>query len=231
MFISLDDSYKQTKRIKIDGTPIGPPFAELAEWIAARFEVHVLNVILEKVAPGIQRSWLSRLTVMTEWPEEERKIGTELAGPLRGYAWYDESKQREIRERFALVVDEATRRTTEKTRFFTIFTAFEPLAKREANWRITDGEIANLQLALKDDDLWTIRRSVDSVTFFLYTDAQVKAHQASGAGERFARAYARVAAPYDEFGYLAKQPISVTLDSKEMFDNVFHSNWSCYDKG
>jgi hypothetical protein len=108
--------------------------------------------------------------------------------------------------------------------------AFEPVARTEANRRVTDDAIERLRKTLNCPDLWKVRRSFENVTFFFYTDAQVKAKEASGAPDRFAQAYARLTAPYDEFGYLAKRPISVRLDSKENFDLIYQGNWFYYDK-
>jgi hypothetical protein len=41
MITSADDDYRDTKRVRIHGTPLAPPFNEVGEWIAARYGVHV----------------------------------------------------------------------------------------------------------------------------------------------------------------------------------------------
>jgi hypothetical protein len=37
MITPADDDYIVTKRLKIHGTPLPPPFKELADWISARY--------------------------------------------------------------------------------------------------------------------------------------------------------------------------------------------------
>ena len=196
------------------------PFRELADWISAHYGVHVLNILLDTVEPDDR----PRLNVVLEWTEDERKFRQ---GPFLSF---DATRQREIGDRLAASTDEALGRKSDMGRLVVIFSAFEPIARAEANQRVTEADIEQLTKTLADRDLWKIRKGFGTVTFFLYTDAQVKARETSGARARFARAYAQIVAPYDEFGYVAKRGITVGLDSKENFDSVYRGSWFYYDK-
>jgi hypothetical protein len=220
MIAPSDDDYRDTRRLKIHGTELPSPFKELAKWIAARYGVHVLNIILDTIEPDGR----PRLSVILEWAGEERRFMEEQ------FPNFDPPKQCEVRERFAAIAGEQANRKIDMARLLVIFSSFEPVARTDANWRVTDRDIEQLKRALNDNDLWEIRRGFATVTFFFHTDAQVKANEASGARERFALAYAQLTAPYDEFGYLAKRGITVCLDSKENFDSVYRGNWVYYDK-
>ena len=46
--------------------------------------------------------------------------------------------------------------------------------------------------------------------------------------EEFELAYSKVVAPYDEFGYLAGNPIIPEIDSKENFDKNYNGSWFAY---
>jgi hypothetical protein len=220
MITPADQDYKDSKRVKIHGTPLPPMFKELAEWISARYGVSVLNIILDTIEPDNR----PRLNVVLEWAGDERKF-RETQFPN-----FDSTKEREIRDRFASIAGDSLDRETNIGRLLVIFSSFEPVARMEANWRVSDDDIEQLKETLSCPDLWKVRRGFENVTFFFYTDAQAKANETSGARDRFAQAYAGLMAPYDEFGYLSKRPIAVRLDSKENFDSTYKGNWFYYDK-
>jgi hypothetical protein len=220
MITPTDEDYKDTKQVKIHGTQLPPMFKELAEWISARYGVHILNIILDTIEPNNR----PRLNVVLEWAGDERKFREPQ------FPNFDATKQREIRNRFASIAGDTLNRETNIGRLLVIFSSFEPVARMEANWRVTDDDIEQLKMTFSCPDLWKVRRGFENVTFFFYTDAQAKANEISGATDRFAQAYAGLTAPYDEFGYLAKRPIAVRLDSKENFDSTYQGNWFYYDK-
>ena len=66
------------------------------------------------------------------------------------------------------------------SRLLVIFSAFEPVARAEANNHITTHEIATLKSTIGDKELWEIRKCFDTVTFFYYTHAQLRANEAKG---------------------------------------------------
>jgi len=220
MIAPSDDDYRQTKRLKISGAQLTSPFLELADWINARYGVRVLNLVLDTIDPND----LARLNVIFESTEEKRQFLD------RNGINFDASKQAEIRDKFRSVTDDITSHRHDLARLLVIFSAFEPVARTEANWLIADSAIQQLKDSLNDRNLWEIRRGFECATFFLYTDSQVKDYEAAGTRGRFMQAWAKLAAPHDEFGYLAKRPLIVLLDSKETFDTVYKSNWFYYDK-
>lgn len=218
MISPSDADYQDTKRLKIDGTPLPPLFKQLAEWISAQYEVEVLNIILDTIKPG------PRLNVVLEWAEDERKFTKPRS------LGFDRTKQDAVRDKLGSIADDSFKRQTDIQRVLVIFTCFERVARTEANWRVTDDDADRLMRALNRSDLWKIRRNFEDAAFFFYTEAQAEAAEVSGAKAVFSEAYAAVVAPYDEFGYLAKRPIPVRLDSKENFESVYKGNWFYYDR-
>jgi hypothetical protein len=219
MIVPSDIAYQQTKQIKISGASLTSPYRELAEWINNRYGVGVLNIILDTIEPDRQ----PRLNVILEWEQDQRKF-------LRQYLKYDKDAQLGVQQQLALLTENAEQASGHLAGLFVIFTAFEPVAIVEANSRVTEGEIEHLKNILADPELWKIRKSFYGVTFFYFTDAQLKSHQAKGTREIYAREYSRIIHPYDQWGYIQKRGIAVSLDSKENLDTSYRSNWFYYDK-
>ena len=220
MIMPSDLDYKQTKQLKISGGPLPSPHRELADWINVHYEVKALNLVLDTIEPNSR----PRLNVILEWAADGQKFRQ------KDSPNFDKDAQRTVQQQFASLTKKMGFQTTDVSRLLVIFSAFESVARIEANQRVTDRDITNLKVNLADPELWKIRTCFDGVTFFLYTDAQLKAHQDMGARDLYIREYSCVTEPYDEFGYLRTRGISVSLDSKENFDTNFQGNWFYYDR-
>jgi hypothetical protein len=218
MILPSDLAYKLTKQLKISGNPLLSPHRELAEWINVHYDVQVLNLILDTIEPGSQ----PRLNVILERAADEERFRQ------KPFLNFDKDAQLAVHQQFASLTKKVERQTIDVSRLLVIFSAFERVARIEANQRVTDQEIETLKASLADPELWIIRTSVDGVTFFLYTDAQLKAHRDMGARDLYMREYSRLTEPYDEFGYLRTRGVPVSLDSKENFDTNYQSNWFYY---
>ena len=195
------------------------PFYELAEWVALKYDVDVPYICYDIVRPQGR----PRLDVVLEWEKDKRKFSN---GPN-----FDTVKQDCIKSKFESLLREQgiLKRFRYKTNgLFVIFSAFESVARIEANEKVSDDALEQLKQQIKNPDLWTISRLFDGVTFFFFTDAQVKSYESKGARQQYSKEYARLVAPYDEFGYLAKTGIHVRFDSKENFDTNYKGNWFYY---
>jgi hypothetical protein len=219
IIVPSDIAYQQTKRIKIGGASLPSPYRELAEWINVRYCVHVLNIILDTIEPDSR----PRLNVVLGWEVDQRRF-------LGQFMNYDKEAQLGVQQQFASLTEKLENDSSHLPGLFVIFTAFEPVAIVEANSRVTEGEIEHLKNILADPELWKIRKSFYGVTFFYFTDAQLKSHQAMGAQDNYAREYSRLTQRYDQWGYIQKRGVAVSLDSKENFDTNYRSNWFNYDK-
>jgi hypothetical protein len=219
MITPRDEDYLQTKLIKRTGASLESPFKELAAWIAAQYGVHVLNVVYDTVIPDNR----PRLSVVLE---SRREVGMFRNAELGNY---NVTEQKRVKERFEAIVLEQ-HLALKVDGLFVVFVAFEPIARIEANERVTKEEIHRLKARLANDELWEISTCFDSVTFFFYTDIQVKRAQALGMREQYAQEYASLVQRYDEFGYFKKCGVLVAFDSKENFDNNYQSNWYYYYK-
>jgi hypothetical protein len=223
MDMPSDEDYRQTKLLKKSGKPLESPFRELADWIRADYGVQVLNIAYDTIL--VARKNRPRLTVVLDTSSEELRFRD---GPLGNFHTVDQNR---VRERFDAILLQQGLNHFDTERLLVIFTAFENVARIEANDRVAGYEIDQLKWELDNPDLWIIRKLLDGVTFLFYTAAQAKRYEAKGFKSLYAAEYARVVQRYDEFGYLQKRGVHVRFGSKEDFDGRCQGNWFYFDRG
>jgi hypothetical protein len=211
-----DKDYQQTKRIKQTASPLQSPFREVAEWVAANYGVHVLNVVYDAFA--VARRTRPRLTVVLETKEDAAKFKDGM-----NFRTLD---QQRVREQFAAILSMMREPSLSAEGLFVPFVAFEPVAIIEAMQSVTKDRIEQLKNKLANEDLWEISRMFDRVTFLFFKNAQVARY--ANLREAYSQEYLQLVEPYDEFGYVKKRGLTVRFDSKEIFDTKFNSNWFYY---
>lgn len=149
---------------------------------------------------------------------------------FRDGANFDHGKQHEITSKFLQIVSRDANREFDVDHLFVVFSAFAPLARVEADDKISESEIDALQRRIDNPDLWAISRCFGQVTFMFFTDAQAKEHAATGKQPEYARMYFAILKPHDEFDYLVQESFTVAFDSKQNFDNNYQGNWFYYYK-
>ena len=195
------------------------PFRELADWVGANYGVRVLNVVYDTIEPGNR----PRLSVALETQKDAQKFRVPPGN-------FNPKDQKRVKEHFEAILSEQRALRFNVAGLFVIFEAFEPVAILEAHERVTKEEVRRLKARLAKEDLWEIHRCFDQVTFFFYTDAQVKQYKAAGLRDLYSQEYSQLVRPNDEFGYVQKRGVPVRFDSKENFDTKYQSNWFYYDR-
>lgn len=230
-----DKEYKQTKQIMLGQHVLNSDFRPLADFIDKTFDVKTINIIydiIERERPriGIYFEYLNEKLCFYE----NNVLGN-----------FDRNKQKLIADKFRQTIIEQG--LVKKKGFFNFFSksekikyqtdnilvyysAFEPIAKDEANESIPQDKIVQLKTELDCNDLWEISRCFSGTTFFLYTDEQVKQYENSETRKIWADKYFDLLEPYNEFGYFQREKFNIYLDSKENFDTNYESNWYYYYK-
>lgn len=107
-----------------------------------------------------------------------------------------------------------------------IVEAIEPPARMFAHMSVPDTEIdawaAGLGLG---GDFWTWKRFMGPPVVFVHTSEQRDQWVRSGAPTHWAKAWAEVVAPHDEYGFTTTEKLVIEVESKERFDEDFESNW------
>lgn len=205
-------------------------FQPLADWMGTAYDAHPVNIMYD-----IVEGKRPRLQICFEF-QQEVSIFTD-----NNTALYDRIKQSAIADKFEETLREQGLvqkkgildflKSSICPKYLTddlwvTFSAFEPIAMNEANESIPPDEIS----ALQNEMIWKIVRSARYVTFFLYTDEQVKENESSAARTEWTNKYFDLLDKYNEFGYFKRAFFSVFLDSKENFDKNYQSNWYYYFK-
>lgn len=233
MITPSDKEYKSTKQILLGNATMNPDFRPLAGFIDKEFGVRPINIVYDTM----DQSKRPRLGIYFKFAREMKSFYED-----SGFN-FDTRKQELIAEAFGQCVGEQGLR--KRRSLFGLFTstsayhtdntwvyysAFEPIARTEANESIPQRKIRQLKKELACTDLWKISNAFSGVTFFLYTDEQVRQYELSDTRKLWADKYFDLLEPYNEFGYFKREHFNIYLDSKENFDNNYESNWYYYYK-
>lgn len=236
MITPSDKEYKHTKQIMLGNETLNPDFRPLADFIDRTFDVRTINIVYDTIDKGTR----PRIGIYFEYSKEKQSFYEN-----NGVGNFDSNKQKLIAEKFKQTIIEQGLikkkslfnffAKTEKAKYKTdniwvYYSAFEPIARDEANESIPQGKVKQLQTELNCKDLWEISRCFSGTTFFLYTDEQVKQYENSETRKIWANKYFNILESYNEFGYFKRDKFNIYFDSKENFDNNYESNWYYYYK-
>jgi len=216
MITSSDREYKSTKRIKQGKKRLRAPFDELADWISTTRNVTVLNVVYDRA----NSLHAPRLQVILEYASHAQRFH-------RGVN-FDRRQQNAIAKKFLDIIGRDDAHGFDVDGLFVVFSAFSPIAKQEADHQISDADVEALKKRIGNPDLWEISRCFGHVTFFFFTDEQVKRYEALGKMDEYASMYFEILKPHDEFGYLKRNHFKVSFDSKENLDDNYQGSWLHY---
>ena len=162
---------------------MNPDFKELADWIDKTYEVKTINIIYDTFVAA--RNKQSRLQICFEFERDSLKFRDGSLGNFHA------DKQAAIAKKFkeTLTANKSTRKRGLSDLFksspyvtdniLIVFSAFEPIARIEANENVPQEKVKELQKNLNNPDLWEISRMFSGTTFFLYSDDQVKKYEDS----------------------------------------------------
>ena len=241
MIVPSDLDYKETKLVKQGKKILLPPIKEIVEWASAEFDAKILNAFCDVI--HVNKNDRPRLDIIYERDSDSPKF-RELFGKFYVGNFIKE-KQIQTADKFRSILKSqnvnvpvlfsgepprGSSQSIDLEKLLVVFSVFEPIAKEEANQKIPKEKIADLQTQLNFDDLWLIRPSFTSATFFFYSDEQAETRRTNGSLERMRDAYFKLLVPYDEFNYFNPMTFSISLDSKENFDKKYNSSWFSYDR-
>jgi len=206
-----DQEYKITRLIKLGKNNIDPKFNAFAEWIHKKYLVQILNIYTDTLDNGTLR-----LQLIFEY---EVDLGIfflkDRFTPSKRIVNIIEKK---YEESFHLSNSQPV---------LVLFYAFEPLAKEEANTKISLATTTSIEEKYKNV-LWKIARFGEHVTFFFYKNSELKKAKQSGLTVQLKQEYFEILKHFDEFDYFTLSNFNAVFDSKENFDKNYNSNWRAY---
>ncbi len=235
MIMPSDKEYRETKQIMLGNAAMKPEFLPLAQWIDHTYGVKTINILCYTRDVGKS----PYLEICFETFREK------LLFSMQNGITYSEEKQLSVARKFLQTLQdqeftassifshlkEQMKQTPNLAQdIWVVFSAFEPVARIDANLSIPQAQLDKLVQSLRNNDLWDISRGFSEATFFVYTDDQVKQYENSDTHKEWADKYFDLLEPYNVFGYFKRENFSVHLDSKENFDKNYQSNWYYYYK-
>lgn len=236
MISPSEKEYKQTKKIMLGKEILNPDFRPLADFIDETFDVRTINIVYDTIDKGTR----PRIGIFFEYAHEKKGFYEN-----NGHVNFDSKKQKLIAEKFRqTIIDQGLIKKRglfdflgkfgkpkyQSDDIWVYYSAFEPIAKEDANGSVSKDKLIQLKNELKCEDIWEIVTYFSATIFFLYTDKQVKQYEKSEERKIWAEKYFDLLEPYNEFGYFKRNEFIVYLDSKENFDNNYDSNWYYYYK-
>lgn len=206
-----DQDYKTTRLIKLGKKTMDEKFNAFADWINKKYLVQILNIYLDTLDNG-------RLRLQLIFEHETDLNIFFLKDPFTSSKRIVNIIEKKYKETFYL---------TNSQPVLVLFYAFEPLAKEEANTKISLKTITSIEENYKNV-LWKIARFGEHVTFFFYTNTQLKKAKQSGLTVQLKQEYLEVLKHCDEFNYFTLSNFNAVFDSKENFDKNYNGNWRAY---
>jgi len=216
MITPSDKEYREAKKIKKGEKSIHYPYSDLADWIQSKYSVSVLNVSYCTIEPDNR----PRLSIDLDTEEDQQVFE-------RTRFCVDSKKASAVIKKFKEISEKASLNISFDN-IFVIFSAFEPIAKTEANEKVPEKLANKLIEQFPNDNIWCIQKAFSSLVIFYFTESEKIMAEKSGMKNHYLNAYSKIIEPYDEFGYLGKTPIIPEIDSKENFDKNYQSSWFYY---
>lgn len=211
MLRTSDQEYKLTKLIKLGKAKIETKFIEFADWINKKYKVKILNIYVDLLNDNC-----TRVQLIFDQRVFQDQFFTKKRFTISPY------KKNTIIKKYK----ELFKPDTYPSILLLIY-AFEPLAREEANTKISLKTIALFKEKYKDL-IWEIARYGEHTTFFFYTKEQLKKEKESGFVIQLKQEYFGILKPFDQFNYFTLANFNAVFDSKENFDKKYDSNWRAY---
>jgi hypothetical protein len=215
MVSSSDKEYINTKMIKKGLTKMKSPFNELADWILNDYNVRPLNISYDI----LEHNKRPRLQVIFEFESDLKAFKADNG------LFPNSIRQEKVKKAFEKIAPNYQGNPSDN--LLVLFSAFEPIAKEEANGRIENHRVEKLKT---DCGVWEIKRNFSTGIFFFFTNEQLAKSEQTGEREKLLDEYFKLIKEYDEFDYLDESTFTVKFDSKENFDKNYQGNWFYYSR-
>ncbi|MDG2331717.1 MAG: hypothetical protein P8M05_09005 [Flavobacteriales bacterium] len=220
MIVPTDKDYTDTKQILKKEKELNPIFLKLIDWISIEFNQRVLNLYYDTIDNGKR----PRLNVIFEnYPKSVNTIRDRIGN-------YAKEKQQKIKRKFEELISNEPATDFKTENLHVIFSAFNPIARAEANGYITEEFLNGLKAKYKRLKIWELSRFGGSITVFFYTEKELEEKRQSPEIIALREEYLEQLKKYDEFNVVKSEEFIFRFDSKENFDNKYESNWYYYYK-
>ncbi|WP_284125933.1 hypothetical protein [Parerythrobacter aestuarii] len=235
-----EKEYEEARLFKEGRRKLVGPFAQMADWVANEFGVP-RPLLVRFEYPDGSLLLIPRLDIIFDL--EETACGFDEHVSAEIYAGPDEEKQKVAVAEFVNILANyppprepsiiarflgsrpAWPTIDDCHRLFALFSSFERPAREEANASISKQELEDLKQELRPLGVWTIYPIFDAVAFLFHTDAQAELAISNGGSQRCIDRYNEILFSKDRYGYFARRPVHVRIDSRETFERDYGGHW------
>ena len=208
------EDYIESKNLKKGLITLKSPLLDLQNWFMDEYGVKPLNLIYE----FLEHNQKPRLTLVWDTREDTLKFNPD---------WREfKNKEEIIVKKFQELSEPYKDYSAE--RMFMINGGFSYLAITEANQKVKEEEIENLIKELSEFEIWKIMKRESSARFFFFTEEQVEKYKQEEYINYLSNRYYELVNKYDEFGYLEKSGLKISVDSKYNIEIIYKGNWGGY---
>lgn len=219
MIVPTDKDYISTKLILKNEQEMSSVFQKLKNWITEEFNQQVVNLYYDTIDNGNR----PRLNVIFENYESVNTIRDRIGN-------YAKEKQQKIKLKFEEILLREPNAEYKTENLLVIFSAFNPIARAEANGKVTDSFLNSLKAKYQELKIWEINKFGGATTIFFYTEKEVEEKSQSVQIKVLREEYLQELKKYDEFNVIDPEKFNLSFDSKENFDKNYESNWYYYYK-
>jgi len=214
MELPSDIEYIKTKSIKKRNSELEFPMRELQNWFFEEYGIKPINIIYEI----LEHNKKPRLNIIWEIDSHKEKFIV---------------SSNEFNEKENLIINKFKEITKLEKNFktenlFIIFSHFSYVALIEANEKIKESEIKELESYLSEFGVWKIFKHFSSALCILNTNKQLEESKTGKVNEIITEKYRELISCYDEFGYSTDVKLNLLFDSKEKIDKEYGGNLSNY---
>ena len=209
MITPTDKDYIETKLVLNKQRILSQEYTNLKNWISKKYNQRVINIILDKIPNR------PRLNIVLEEYKSKREFMDSLGN-------FDIQKQKSISLKFKEQIGHKTKLNSEN--LLVIFTAFNPIARAEANKKVSTEFLKYIQGKYFDSRIWLFSKFGSGVTLFFYHEEDVNENRNSQELKLLTQEYFTEIKKYDEFDLITTEDFKINIDSKENIDKNYNSN-------
>lgn len=214
MYLLEKRLYEETKRIKLGELNKSDILDELSNWFKSSLDVDIINFKYKRIKVG--KRIKHRLTIVTDQKEDYLKMVPGLSERNHENEQMIVRKFLELTRKYNFKIDPRVKN------IFVVFSDFSKEANTETNSIAFDS--FNKDFKRNFPDHYILQPIFDAIIVFFHTDKQVRENSLNGVSEAISDLYFNTLKTFDVCGYITRDNLNITFDSKENLDQNYEGN-------
>lgn len=215
--------YARARQAKLGKTSLSGPLEELRVWVNSRYSINVLDIVYDSIELGPHEG-RPRLNLIIETTEDYDQLH-------RDILTLKPSIKRSILNRFSHIVSASPppeQFNTENVLLITDDFSREATGRAVEQFLRNDSQI--IVVNFPDANIWDISGFSGLIVVFYHKEDDIVRNQKNGQSDAIWQLCYEKVKPYDEFGYITPDTISLKFDSKQNVDENYKGSMFYYWK-